>query len=1052
LIPKDQISKQNILDAIAEIDRNGVPEDRKAIGFDLIYQGKAYPPKFVLSLATKYATGKELSPDKFSGGEETNTFLAGMGFEINPRPPITERLFVITASNRAAKRHVEETIANSIAPAICSAHFPADVLAEVEKKSTDGKFYAWGAKPGEGNERNWNALQPGDYILLYQDGSYTYWSRVISKHRNAAFAEAVWRRDVEDNQTWEFMYFLQSSVPVQCSAESVADFLPARYQGFTPISADRVQRIVSRYGSIDKFINERIQATATYLLLRSNEESGWSDKVGHSYHYGNTVANHTVVAKGAKFLLDRVDRETRRIFAVGTIGDITEEPGFGKATKTFRAAYQQYRPLRPPRLLTKMDESLLASLAGYNVQHSIHKISREVFEKLSAPARAWIFQAVPSVYNLRAAIRALKIDTFLVKRYENEIKCGDRVYLWEAGGAGIVGIAEVIEEPRVRPPQPESLPFQLDAATLGGEQVRALLRLLGSVDPSISRERLLSLPEFSNLSILKQAQGTNFKVTPVEAEAIEQLLEHDTKANGNLKPERTDVTNANNPKNLILYGPPGTGKTYQTVSKALEILDRQYFDHYKDDRKRLKGRFDEHMHSGHIEFVTFHQSFAYEDFVEGIRAETTKDGQLRYEVKDGIFKELCDRARRAPGQEAAELGLNSDPRIWKISIDRAGSSPTRDYCLANNQARIGWTDTGDLRTLDADKNEYFKNLGTNDKSSLMAFYKEIRTGDILLCIKSSTEVLAIGVVKGDYTFDPNAPEPAGSNFPHVRPVQWIFKDLSLSLGSLNDDKAFTQKTVYELTRVTWDRLLQLLREQGYSLPLGGEKPRFVLIIDEINRGNISRIFGELITLVEASKREGAEEALEVTLPYSKERFSVPANVYLVGTMNTADRSLTGLDIALRRRFIFEEISPQPDLLEGIVVEGVNVGALLSVINERIEVLLDRDHCLGHSYFLPLRTDNSLSRLGHIFEQEIIPLLREYFFDDSERIRWVLNDHRKPSVNQFLVKPESDLTKLLGDEPGMPTETRRLQLNAKAFSDIQSYRGIIDPVVRAQGMS
>lgn len=160
-------------------------------------------------------------------------------------------------------------------------------------------------------------------------------------------------------------------------------------------------------------------------------------------------------------------------------------------------------------------------------------------------------------------------------------------------------------------------------------------------------------------------------------------------------------------------------------------------------------------------------------------------------------------------------------------------------------------------------------------------------------------------------------------------------------------------------------------------------------------------------------------------------------------MNTADRSLTGLDIALRRRFRFQEVPPEPDLLKGVAVEGVDVRALLMVLNERIEVMLDRDHCLGHSYFLPLKADNSLTRLALIFSQEIVPLLREYFFEDSERIRWVLNDHRKQTAYQFLLKPDSDLTKLFGDEPGMPTETRRLQLNASAFLQIQSFSGIIE---------
>lgn len=125
-------------------------------------------------------------------------------------PEASRRLFVITASNEQAKQHVQKTIANPIDPAICAAHFPADVLDQVSRKSTDGNFYAWGARPGKRNEPNWNTLQEGDYVFLYQDGDYTFWMRVISKHRNRAFAEAIWELHPEGN-TWEFMYFLQPS-------------------------------------------------------------------------------------------------------------------------------------------------------------------------------------------------------------------------------------------------------------------------------------------------------------------------------------------------------------------------------------------------------------------------------------------------------------------------------------------------------------------------------------------------------------------------------------------------------------------------------------------------------------------------------------------------------------------------------------------------------------------------------------------------------------------------------------------------------------------------
>jgi 5-methylcytosine-specific restriction enzyme B len=166
-----------------------------------------------------------------------------------------------------------------------------------------------------------------------------------------------------------------------------------------------------------------------------------------------------------------------------------------------------------------------------------------------------------------------------------------------------------------------------------------------------------------------------------------------------------------------------------------------------------------------------------------------------------------------------------------------------------------------LRTLD-ETNEEFKKLGTNDKSTLKAFYEEIQPGDILLCIKSATEIQAVGVVQGDYEFNRNVPAPVGSGYCNVRRTNWFLNGLSLSLGSLNAGKGFTQKTVYELDRFTWNQLLEVLRlETNVPVPLTQSKrrPSFVLIVDEINRGNVSRVFGELITLIETSKREGAEE-------------------------------------------------------------------------------------------------------------------------------------------------------------------------------------------------
>jgi 5-methylcytosine-specific restriction protein B len=171
---------------------------------------------------------------------------------------------------------------------------------------------------------------------------------------------------------------------------------------------------------------------------------------------------------------------------------------------------------------------------------------------------------------------------------------------------------------------------------------------------------------------------------------------------------------------------------------------------------------------------------------------------------------------------------------------------------------------------------------------------------------------------------------------------------------------------------------------------------YVLIIDEINRGNVSQIFGELITLIEDDKRMGMEEALEVKLPYSKNQFSVPQNLYIIGTMNTADRSVEALDAALRRRFSFEEMPPRPELIktegelkdDSRILDGKDLAVLLTTINQRIEKLLDKDHKIGHSYFMQVTTAKALREA---FRSKIIPLLQEYFFGDIGKIRLVLGD-------------------------------------------------------------
>ncbi len=518
---------------------------------------------------------------------------------------------------------------------------------------------------------------------------------------------------------------------------------------------------------------------------------------------------------------------------------------------------------------------------------------------------------------------------------------------------------------------------------------------------------------------------------------------------------RKDAAMANAPLNQILFGPPGTGKTYNTINHALAILDPEFLTQHQDGsdtaRKALKARFDELVKAGRIDFVTFHQSFSYEDFVEGIRAQSNASDQLEYKVESGVFKRLCDIARTS--EVPVTTGIRSKPRIWKISINGTADTATRRYCFDHNEARIGWGETGDLANPDLEKNAYYQSLGSNDRSTLNSLAQEMVPGDIVICIRSVEQIEAIGVVSGPYRFEQEVPSSIREDYQHVRPVNWLYTDVGLSILPLNDDVRFTLKTIYPMDRFSWGDLLAYLQQSGKQLQeaaklasTDGKKP-YVLIIDEINRGNISRIFGELITLIEPSKRAGAIEELSTTLPYSRKLFSVPDNLYLIGTMNTADRSLAGLDIALRRRFTFVEMPPKPELLADTEIDGVNIGQLLEVMNQRIEVLLDRDHCLGHAYFLPLKFKQArtLDKLAFIFKNQILPLLQEYFFEDWERINWVLNGQQTDDRScRFLIQPDgnSQLTKLFGNELANQLQDRRWKINESAFTNIESYRQIL----------
>lgn len=433
----------------------------------------------------------------------------------------------------------------------------------------------------------------------------------------------------------------------------------------------------------------------------------------------------------------------------------------------------------------------------------------------------WLFQSNFKTLRLREALRSEALCSFPVKAHADRIKSGDKAIIWQTGKAqGCYALATILSEPELLDLLPAEAPFYQEPP---GPENRVLLKIEYNLwDRPVSPDMLPATPAFE--TFYAGLSGSNYRATAAQYRSLELLVKQQDVLH---EPESEYFINPGfyPPLNLILYGPPGTGKTYRTVNHAIAILENRPLEEVDlESRTSLKKRFDRYQEQGRIAFVTFHQSFSYEDFIEGIKP-VVENEQVNYRVEAGIFKQLCQRAAAAVGK------------------------------------------------------------GVDNWSSV---------------------------------------------------------------------------------------------------------PRYVLIIDEINRGNLPAIFGELISLIEPNKREGCAEQLRAILPYSKIPFSVPANLYLLGTMNTADRSTESLDIALRRRFSFLEVPSDhrliPRLAQQPMVAGVNLERLLQTINDRLEVLLDEQARIGHAYFLQVQ---DLDDLRGVFELHILPLLKEYFYHDLAKIGLVL---------------------------------------------------------------
>ena len=440
-------------------------------------------------------------------------------------------------------------------------------------------------------------------------------------------------------------------------------------------------------------------------------------------------------------------------------------------------------------------------------------------------------------------------------------------------------------------------------------------------------------------------------------------------------------------KNVVLYGAPGTGKTYDVPELAVRLCDPAFMA-AEPSREEIVSRYNQLKTEKRIAFTTFHQSLDYEDWIEGLRPVVNENNQVTYEIESGIFKKLCEEAER-PVVKDKQVGISDNAVVWKVSLAGTGDNPVRSDCMKNSYIRIGWDGYGPVISDETDWSVY----NGEGKQILDAYINKMKIGDIVMSCYSSQTIDAIGVVVSDYEFEDKFP-----NYKRVRRVNWLVKNINENIVEMNDGKTMTLGTVYRLNSITLDNVKSILEKYDTSSKMEENDKAYVMVIDELNRGNVSKVFGELITLLEADKRKGRINAESVVLPYSKKAFHIPNNVYLIATMNTADRSLGSLDYAIRRRFAFIAEKPfgldvkgfDEDLFEKVSSlfvknfddykeSGWDPTMKLEPADTLSEEYKPEDVWIGHSYFLMQDeegNDNTTNRLLY----EIIPLLEEYVRD------------------------------------------------------------------------